>query len=227
MDILKVLREGGGYYDEKHFVYTSGRHGEVYVNVRVLKGEELRQQLKACSLALLEKAISVAGLDTTKQITVVGPETLGAILAQVACTAYHEKHAGAKIYAVSLQAVRQEGGSKHYEIESEVAAKLLENSQNIYFDDVMNVASTWKQCKPLIEKFGLVMVIATVIDRSGLSAEMLGVPRFVNLAEVPATSHPADDCPLCHAQKPIVTNLGHGNKFREANPNYPGGFTEI
>jgi orotate phosphoribosyltransferase len=60
---------------------------------------------------------------------------------------------------------------------------------------------------------GMVQAVVALCNRGGVTAEDLGVHHLHALVNVKMPMHPADDCPLCHHNIPINTNVGHGRAF--------------
>lgn len=225
-EILKLLAGANALHRKRHFVYTSTEHGEDYANLRVMRLPEYRTQLETISLRVVEKVIGAAQLHTRRRIALVGPDTLGAIIAEVGAMQYRRWN-DVDIVNLRLVARTSDQQGKTFSFETSHAEQMLADAQVVYIDDLMNESSTWRRCRGVIEQFAPVTAIGVIIDRSGKTAADLEVPHFVSLEQVQMERYPEADCILCANHRPIVTNLGHGQKFKEQHPDYAGGFTEI
>lgn len=221
MDILNLLAKANAFHKGRHFVYTSGEHGDAYINLRVLLAEKNSAVLSELSLQLM-MTVAQKALDATNPVVVVGPETIGAVIAEAAVTR-HNSEFGTRFHHRKLAAVKHEDGSKSYVWDGDEASRL---AQLVYVDDLMNAGSTFERCRPIVETYGKLSAAAVFADRSGMTDDELGVP-FFSLVKVQLDRYPEDKCPLCRKKVPIVTNLGHGKKFRELHPDYAGGCMEL
>jgi len=58
----------------------------------------------------------------------------------------------------------------------------------------------------ILERHGAVL-------RGGVTAEDLGSPSLVSLADLPLESWDAAECPLCRAGVPVNVEVGRGREF--------------
>ncbi len=229
--LLKLLIREGQFHTGKHFVYTSGRHGEVYVNLRFLDTPNFENDIRLHSYSLLLQALKAMKPDFTRPIVVVGVETLGAKMARYSVEEYNRRHSTRIRFAV-LEANKHEDGSKSFVWSSKNPAinhLLQEDTQVIWMDDLLNTASTLKRTRQIIETFAPIMTVAVLFDRRSFSVESLHVPFTVSLIKRPIETFDPEvnPCPFCRASIPVVTNLGHGANWKKSNPAYKGGFEEV
>jgi adenine/guanine phosphoribosyltransferase-like PRPP-binding protein len=218
-------------YQDKHFIYASLKHGPAYVNLRVLKELENIEILNEIAYRLLRAVFAQATFDFNKKIVVVGPDTLGAILAHAAVAEYKYRD-GIELRSSSFAvADTDENGNKKYKWAADGGINFLKDGdgcvQVIWMDDLMTSGSTWNGTRHLIGTFcpNAVKAVATIVNRSDQTTQSLGT-EFVFLEEVTtdAYDHP---CPLCKANEPIVSNFGRGAEFQATHPKYGGGYVEI
>lgn len=226
--IDKLLRANAGVHTDKHFVFTGGTHGDGYANCRFLTKPEFERTLRTIVFQLFLKVITQASFDIKKKIVVVGPETLGATMVRYAAEEF-KNHANTDVHSAVFTARKHRDGAKTFEwgIENPPVTEVCKDAQMIWMDDLLNASSTFQRTRPLIEGFDQNIVLATIVDRSGLSAEELDVWRSVSLLQYSMPRYPESECPFCKKNVPIVSNLGHGAKFMEMHPNYPGGYVTI
>jgi adenine/guanine phosphoribosyltransferase-like PRPP-binding protein len=223
-ELRKFLETLNALHTGKHFVYTSDTHGDAYADLRVFNREENKGHLGTLSLQLIEKILTTVEIDLDKPITIVGPDTLGAIIAEYAAYGHYAKYSR-ELRWLRLEAVVTNGEKEFRWHKDFVPARPHE--QVIYVDDLMNESSTWKKCRPIVEKYGNVCAIGTIADRSGLIAHDLGVPYFISLVRFTLERFKPEDCPHCKNQVPIVLKPGHGHKFQADNPDYAGGYITL
>ncbi len=201
-DIFEILKESEALIMDDHFVYTSGKHGSVYINKDAIYPHTER----ASEVGLLF-AEHVKDLDID---VVVGPMIGGIILSQ--WTAFHlSKLKGKEILGVytekdeqSNQVFGRRGYDKHV------------NGKNVLIVEDLTTtgASVAKVVTTVKNANGKVISVGVMIDRSekGMSEEIIGAP-FFTLGRLTTQVYEATDCPLCKEGKPINIKIGHGKKF--------------
>jgi hypothetical protein len=227
----ELFKMGGvEVYDDLHFVYSGDDHGPGYANFRPLGNPGNEEILAELSFRLIMKAIEGARLDISRPIGVVGPETLGAKMVRSGVYAYNSRKApGLPRLRFSFFKHDPHNKEKFHWGDGGGASLMEMGTPVIWIDDLMNKGSTWERTKNLILDFwpGSVKAIATFGDRSEHTNETLGVPYFGSLSKISLERFPADECPLCKDQIPIVRNPGHGHLFEQSHPDHPGGFTSL
>lgn len=204
-------------------------HGTGYVNCRLLGKEEHAKALEYYTLQLLEKTLQQANITLLKPIYLIGPETLGATMAEVAAKTYNLMH-NQNIKYAKLKAHQHPDGSKTFSWAEEnppIAELGAPDTQAVFMDDLLNASSTLKRTRPIIEEHCPILAASFFADRSGLSSNDIDVPHCISLAEYDMQRYPQESCPCCEGNVPMITNFGHGEKFQARNPNYPGGFYEM
>lgn len=207
-----------------HFVYTGGTHGDSYADYRSLAQFDKRSLLHEVCIHLVQRVIKNSMIDSSKSITIVGPETLGAkMLDCIFCTFGDELP-----YQISTRAFKRVSDKRKYVWTSSATRPVDAGSQVIWVDDLLNKGSTFKITNKLIRQCGSrVMVVGVIGNRSGLKPDELGVDHIEALERFILNRYDADSCPLCRDEVPIVRHPGHGHKFEEVNPGYPGGFVDL
>ena len=231
MSVEELLNAGKvPVYTDRHFVYTSDEHGEAYANLRSLAAEENLPILRELSYRLIAHAIEAAKLDLSQQIVVVGPETLGAMIAEEGVAIFNLRtlHGTPRLRAGNF--IHDPADKKKFLWgEGGESAIIASGAQIIWIDDLLNQGSTLKRTRHLVEDFwpDSIKVVATIVDRSHESAESLEVPILVNLVKLSLQSYSANQCPFCAEKRPMILHPGHGWKFQESNPDYIGGFYSL
>lgn len=171
VDLETLLRESGAVM-RGHFILTSGRHSDVYVEkFRIL------EQPQVLSALCAEIADHVRHLDVE---LVAGPTTGGIIIAfetarQIGCTAIY---------------VESEGGTKKIRR----GATVPPGARVLIVDDVLTTGTSIREVIDVIRSAGgEVVAVAVLIDRSEGDLGF-GVPLFA-AHRVVATSYDPDNLP--------------------------------
>lgn len=235
MSVIELMELGGvELHDNSHFIYTSGLHGSGYANLRALAKEENLPVLRELSFRLICNALEAMQPEDGDRIVVVGPETLGAIIAKEGVEEYNRRD--------PLRNKPLEHGSFIHDPESPEmflwgasnGIGLIQPDPNqppgkvIWVDDLLNQASTWRRTNHLVSDMwpNAIEVVATVADRSKETPESLGVPMMVCLRKLDIDSFEPDECPQCTGEIPIVRKPGHGHAYEKKHPDYTGGYTD-
>ena len=223
-EILADIRSIAKIYRDKHFVYTGGTHGDAYADYRALGAKEHIPLVREASVTLVLRISKKLGFDPHEPIVVIGPESLGAIMAQQAYFASHQEIKNI-MYCRMLR--KQSGGA--FSWNSSPDSLFLHHSQVILLDDALNAGSTIsKRARPLVEEAGgKIKAVGVIGDRSGLSPSDLGVEHIEALERISFTRYAESECALCAQQMPIVRHPGHGHQFELQHPNYGGGYTDL
>jgi orotate phosphoribosyltransferase len=198
-DIIEIMKSVGAVMTDDHFVYTSGLHGEVYINKDALYPHtELTSQVGEM-FAERHKDLDIE--------TVVAPALGGIILSQ--WTAYHlSKMMGKEVFGIYT-----EKDENKNQILTRGYDKYVNNGQRtLVIEDLTNTGGSVKKAT------GANVVAACVMvnrDPGNVNSEMMGVP-FTSLGELVAKAYKEDELPEEIANRPINTKVGHGRKYLEA-----------
>ncbi|HEX7102063.1 MAG TPA: orotate phosphoribosyltransferase [Nitrolancea sp.] len=184
MDFDALLREVGALKDG-HFVLSSGRHSDRYVE----KFDLLRQPAaaeRACA-ALIELLPSKGDIDI-----VAGPTTGGILLAfEVA----------RQLKLPAAYAERAEGGSLAREFRR--GTTFPAGARVLVVDDILTTGGSVRETLGALEAHDVRPVaVAVLVDRSG-GKVAFGVP-LISLSHMEIDTWAPDDCPLCREGLPIT-----------------------
>ena len=202
-DVIERLRSVGAILTNDHLVYTSGKHGSVYVNKDAMY-PHVRETSDVCA----EFAHRAAEFDIE---AVVGPALGGIILAQ--WTAYHlSRLLGRDVLALYAEKaddtlVLRRGYDR-----------LVHGKRVFVVEDIINTGgSALKAVEAVRGAGGIVAAVGVLVNRSPdtVTSDTFGAP-LIALAEFPAEAYAATDCPLCKEGRSINTSVGHGKKFLES-----------
>jgi orotate phosphoribosyltransferase len=183
MDVLETLRATGALRNG-HFLYSSGRHGDVYVE----KFDLLRNPAATSEACRgFAERFRDAGIDV-----VVGPTTGGIILAF---------ETARQLGVASAYAERSSDGSTGREIRR--GTTFAAGARVLVVDDILTTGGSVRETLKALEAHPVDVVgVAVLVDRSAGATTFGEVPLFA-LASQKFESWPAEACPLCANGVPL------------------------
>lgn len=202
-EILKILKKVGGVITDDHFVYTSGKHGSVYINKDALypHTEETSRVGRMFADRFKNEDIDV----------VVAPALGGIILSQ--WTAYHLSQLKRK----EILGFFTEKKSEKNQVFTRGYDSLVKGKKVLVIEDLTTTGGSVRKVVDRVKiAGGEVVAVCVMVNRDpvGITAEVVGGP-FSMLGILKAEAFDEADCPLCKADKPINTSVGHGKKYLE------------
>lgn len=213
--VLDILKKVGAILTDDHFVYTSGRHGSVYINKDFLypHTKETAMVGKMFAEKMKNKSIDI----------VAAPAVGGTILCT--WTAYYlSKLKKREILSVYTE---KDKGTTASAAESEQIFRrgydtFIKGKKVLVLEDLTTTGISVKKTTEAVRKAGGKVVAVCVMvnrDPKNVNAKLLGAP-FYSLGEFPAVSYPADTCPLCEKGIPVNSKIGHGKKYLETKKSH-------
>ncbi len=201
MDIIETLKKVNAVITNDHFVYTSGKHGEVYINKDALYPHtaEVSQVGKMFAEKYKDQDIDV----------VVGPALGGIILST--WIAYHLSQLSGK----EVLGVYTEKDANKNQIFTRNYDKLVAGKNVLVIEDLTTTGGSVKKVVDTVKQAGgNVVSVCVMVNRNpdGVNAEMMGAP-FDALGVLPAAAYDEAECPFCKEGRPVNTNVGHGKKY--------------
>ena len=203
-DVVSILKKVGGVITNDHFVYTSGKHGSVYINKDAVYTHvnETSKIGKMFATKFKHKAVDI----------VAAPALGGIILSQ--WTAYHlSKLKGKEVLSVYTEKTpdKDQVFTRGYD-------KLVKNKKVLVIEDLTTTGGSVKKVVKSVKKAGgKVIAVAVMVNRNpkGVNAKFMGVP-FTALGVLKADAVDEKKCELCKKNVPINTSVGHGKKYLAA-----------
>ncbi len=199
--ILEILEQIGAFLRDDHFVYSSGKHGAIYINKNDLFAHTRATEQAAKFLAEKYRELEVD--------CVAGPAMCGVIPAH--WVAYHLSGLQSKeIFGVFAEP----DASKNFVFERGFD-KFVRGKSVLIVDDIATSGNTLKKFIQTIRTTGGNVIAASVLvnrNPQSVTAEALGVP-FHALASLEIPTFTESECPLCKDAKPINTTVGHGKEY--------------
>ncbi len=186
-----ILRESG------HYAYTSGKHGDTYLNKdALLPHVELVSEI--CE-GIAREFIGL-GVDA-----VLGPVAGGVVLSQ--WVAHHlGKLEDREVLAVYADKRKTEGEfiiRRGYD-------EMIRGKKVLLVDDIINRGTSLRGLQREIGRVGCEVVgVGCLCNRYDATAEDFGVPKLHSFINFKLNIYEPSDCPLCKAGVPLSKGLGH------------------
>jgi orotate phosphoribosyltransferase len=202
-DVMSILERLGALISDSHIVYTSGRHGSAYLNKDALYPHTAETRDVCLHMA---RPFAVSTIEV-----VAGPTVGGVILAQWVA---HHLSAANDAPVLALYAEEEHEGETRRRVFRRGYDALLVGRRVLVVEDVLTTGGSARQVVEAVRAAGGEPVgVSALCNRGGITAETLGVPRFVSQVELSLESWEAAVCPLCQQGVPINTSVGKGAAF--------------
>lgn len=203
-DIIATLKSVGAIITDSHIVYTSGKHGSVYVNKDALYPHTELSSRVGEMFAQRNKALDVD--------VVVAPALGGIILSQ--WTAFHLSALKKK----EIFGVYTEKDADKNQVFTRGYDKFITGKKVLVIEDLTTTGgSVLKVVNSVRSAGGTVVAVSVMVNRNPetVNAAMMGAP-FAALGILKAEAFDESACPLCKSGVPINTTVGHGKKYLAA-----------
>lgn len=202
VDVLDLL-ERVGAFRKGHFVFTSGRHGDTYINKDAIY-PYTRETSTLC------RAMAEHFKDSNVE-AVIGPAVGAAILSQ--WVAHHLSEMNGRD-VLSVYADKDGMGGfllkRGYD-------KLCAGKRVLVVEDLMTTGGSVKKVIDIMRANGSEVVgVGVVCNRGGVELKDVGSPpKLVSLVQVQLDSWEATECLLCERKIPVSMDIGHGREFAQ------------
>lgn len=201
-DVVTILKKVHAVLTDDHFVYTSGKHGSIYINKDALYPHT--QETSKIGLMFAKKFMH-------KDIDVVAAPALGGIILSQ-WTAYHlsrlKKH---EIFGVYTEKTPEK-----MQIFTRGYDRLVKGKKVLVIEDLTTTGGSVAKVVTSVKKAGGKVVAVCVMvnrDPKNVTSKVVGAP-FFSLGILQAEAFEASNCPFCKKGIPINTSVGHGKKFK-------------
>lgn len=199
-EILTTLRSVGAIITDSHLVYTSGKHGSMYINKDALY-PHTKETSSLCRVIAEHFA-------NDRVDVVLAPALGGIILSQ--WTAYHLSNINNR-EVLGVYAEKADDGfliKRGYD-------KLLAGKKILVLEDILTTGGSAKKVVSVARAFGAEIIgVGALCNRGGIIANDLGdVPQLFSLISMNLEAWDEADCPLCKQGLPVNTSVGKGLEF--------------
>lgn len=199
--VINLLKSINAIVTDSHFVYTSGKHGSVYVRKDLLY-PHTKKTSEVCKM--------FADKFKNKKIDVVVSPALGGIVLSQ-WTAYHLS----KLTGKDVLGLFTEKDEESNQIFKRGYDQLVKRKNVLILEDLTTTGGSVKKVVKSVRKAGgKVVEVCVMINRDpkNVTSKTVGAP-LSSLGIFKAESFDADKCPLCRKNVPINTVVGHGKKY--------------
>jgi orotate phosphoribosyltransferase len=201
-----ILRQNGVIL-EGHFVLKAGHHSGKYINKDEVYTDALAISGLCIDLALPFRDDKRAPDQLVE--TVIGPAIGGVVLS----------HGAAHFLCLDGRRVRSVFADKDEDDDDRFIIKRgydkhIIGRRVLVVEDIITTGSSVRGTIDAVRNFGgTVLGVAALCNRGRITAEMLDVPKLVQLVTMDLETWDPADCLLCKTGVPINTEVGHGAKY--------------
>ena len=201
MEVIQILSDVGAV-TTGHFVYTSRKHGSIYVNKDViyLNVEKTSNLCHAIAKHFAKEKVE----------TVIAPATGGIVLSE--WTARHLTEMNGQSVN-SVYADKSKDGDVF--IIKNSYEKLISNKRILVVEDILNTGGSAKKVIEATRKIGgKVIGLGAICNRGEvIEKDVANVPKIFSLLKLTLDAWEEKDCPLCKKDIPISIEVGKGKEF--------------
>ncbi len=200
--VIDILKQVGALLVDDHFVLTSGKHSDTYINKDALY---LHTRETSKIGFMLAHIVYNAGVEVD---VVVGPALGGIILSQ--WTAFHLSELTGK----ETLSVYTEKDADRNQIFTRNYDQIVQNKKVLVVEDVVTTAGSIRHVvHSAILARGQVVGAGAMINRKpDLKDEDVGT-HFFALETMSVMAWEQDEMPQWLKERPINTSVGHGKKY--------------
>ncbi len=205
--VLSILRKADAIMTDNHFVYTSGRHGSVYV-----RKDRLYPHTKDTETICRLMAQDVKNMDID---VVVGPSLCGIILSHWVASILSKLTKREVLSVFTEKPSGDQAAFDRPQVFSRGYDQLVKGKRVLVVEDLTTTGASVKKVVEEVKRSGgSVQLVYVMVNRNpgGVNEQFMGAP-FRSLAVLPADSYEETACPLCKRGVPVNTEVGHGKAF--------------
>ena len=200
-DVITILKNVKAIITDTHVVYTSGKHGSVYINK-----DALYPHTKEA--AKVGKLFAEKYQDSGVEV-VVAPALGGIILSQ--WTAYYLS----ELTGREVLGVYTEKDADKNQVFTRGYGSLVKGKKVLVIEDLTTTGGSVKKVVDTVRAAGgEVIGVCTMVNRDPehVTSETIGAP-LDQLGIFKAEAWDEAECELCKKGVPVNTEIGHGKKF--------------
>lgn len=198
--MIRILKKAGAILNG-HFVGTSGRHLDTYINKDALYANTLETSKIGLLFAKKNKDLNID--------IVIAPALGGIVLSQ--WTAYHLS----KLKKKNILAVYTEKDQNNNQVLKRGYDKLIKGKNVLVVEDVTTTGQSVKKLMRVVKSAGgKIKAVCVMLNRDldRVNRRTMGV-SFSALATLQVKSYSPKNCPMCKNRMSIDTQVGHGKKL--------------
>lgn len=212
-NVLEMLKQVKAIITDSHIVYTSGRHGDTYINKDAIY-PYTNYVARLCD-ELANRFVS------EMPEVIIAPATGGIILSQWTAHFLSAKYTTQVVLGVYAE---KDHSGKSFVIKRGYD-KLVTGKRVLVVEDILTTGGSAKGVIEAVRAInGNVVGVGALCNRGGITtADLAHVPKLISLMNIKLDSWNEEECPLCKAKISINTDVGKGREFlaRLSNPPCP------
>lgn len=199
-EVKQIFADTQAVVTDSHFLYTSGKHGDKYINKDAVY-PHVREIDRLCYF--IARHFADADIDT-----VVAP-ALGGITLSQRIASHLSSLKKKEIFSV----MAEKDETKNFII-SRGQNKYITDKKVLLAEDILTTGGSIKNVGDLVKQMGGQIVgVGALCNRGNVTNEQIGVDcELYALLNVSFASYYPDDCPLCKKGVPFDTRLGKTKK---------------
>jgi len=218
-EIMQKFVAVGAIVSNNHFVYTSGRHGSVYVNKDALY---VHPEVISALCQRMAQAYDADSIDV-----VVAPVLGGIVLSQWVAHALNQRRRGdllnqhrrgdplrspSETLAVFVEK-SNDSADKHF-LFTRGYDKYIANKNILVVEDILATGGSVRRVIELVRRHnGNIIGVSALCNRGNVQPCDIGDVPINALIEIDLQTYAAEECPLCELGVPVNTELGKGRAF--------------
>jgi len=203
-EIMQKFAAVGAIVKDSHFVYTSGRHGSVYVNKDALY---VHPEVISVLCQCMAEAYDPDSVDI-----VVAPVLGGIVLSQWVAHALNQRRRDGETLAVFVEK-SSDGADKRF-LFTRGYDKYITDKNILVVEDILATGGSVRQVIELVrQRSGNVIGVSVLCNRGNVQPHDIGDVPINALIELDLQTYAAEVCPLCELGVPVNTELGKGRAF--------------
>ncbi len=198
--VLEILRKVGAIITDSHLVYTSGKHGSVYINKDAVYPH-------TAEISEICQMMADQFKDSGVQV-VAGPSLGGIILSQ--WVAHHLSiMTGSEVLGVYTEKTPEKN-----QIFTRGYDKHVQGKKVLVVEDITTTGGSVRKVVDSVKAAGgeVVGVCVMVNRNADINESIVGGPYHA-LAFIQADAYDEGECPLCAQNVPINTEVGKGREY--------------
>jgi len=201
-NVLRILNKTGAIIIDSHIVYTSGKHGNAYINKDAIY-PHTKETSNLC-LAIAEEFVN------NKVEAVIAPAIGGVILSQWVAH-YLSLINGSEVLGVYAE--KTEDGNAF--VIKRGYDKIIAGKNVLVVEDVLTTGGSVKKVIEAVRSLNANIVgLGAICNRGGVTAKDIGdIPNLFALVNIKFEAWDEADCPLCAKNIPINTDIGKGREY--------------
>ncbi len=203
-EIMQKFVAVGAIVSDEHFVYTSGRHGSVYVNKDALY---VHPEVISVLCQHMAEAYAADSVDV-----VVAPVLGGIVLSQWVAHALNQRRRGGETLAVFVEK-SSDSTDKRF-LFTRGYDKYIANKNILVVEDILATGGSVRQVIQLVRQHGgNIIGVSVLCNRGNVQPHDIGDVPIKALIELDLQTYAAEACPLCESGVPVNVELGKGRAF--------------